>query len=79
MASASAYSTSGPQVSSTNSQYQTLNHSIYPDYWQAQEYAYAKDLLLRHGAKVVDVDITPPEQYMIGEITADEAIGFVIG
>ena len=79
MASAGAYSTSGPKVSSTDSKYQTLNHSICPHYCQAREYAYAKDLLSRHGAKVVDVDITPPEQYMIGEITAEEAIGVVIG
>ena len=49
------------------------------NYWQAREYAHAKDLLSRHGAKVVDVDITPPEKHMIGGINAEEAISVVIG
>ena len=79
MAHTSAYSTPRPRVFSTNSKCLIFDLALRSDYWQAREYAQAKDLLSRHGAKVVDVYIIPPEQYMVGDINVDDMMDLVIG
>lgn len=79
MAPTSAYSTPRPRLFSTNSKCLIFDFTLSPDYWQAREYTQAKDLLSRHGAKVVDVYIIPPEQYMVGDINVDDTMDVVIG
>jgi hypothetical protein len=45
---------------------------------QAREYDAAKDQLRKHGVKVADVYIVPPEEYMIGDTNVDNLMDIII-
>ncbi|KAJ9137774.1 Amidase signature domain [Coniochaeta hoffmannii] len=51
-----------------------------PKYYEqtAREYEAAKDTLRQKGVKVVDVYITPPEEYMVGDINVDDLMDNII-
>ncbi|KAI8723213.1 Amidase domain-containing protein [Fusarium sp. LHS14.1] len=51
-----------------------------PKYFEqtAREYQQAKDMLRQSGVKVVDVYITPPEEYMVGDRNVNELMRKII-